>query len=56
MISAWNLSLGCIPSGIAGTGKTESVKDLSHHLGKQIIVFNCQEILDVSMIVRLFSG
>ncbi|KAI9183234.1 hypothetical protein H9P43_004151 [Blastocladiella emersonii ATCC 22665] len=46
---------GCL-YGPAGTGKTESVKHLGYMFGRQVLVFNCDEALDVNSITRLFCG
>lgn len=44
------------PFGPAATGKTESVKSLGALLGRQVIVFNCDEGLDVHSMGRIFVG
>ena len=54
--TALYLHLGCSPVGPAGTGKTESVKDLAKNLGVWCIVFNCSEQVTVSMMSTQFMG
>ncbi|TRY75069.1 hypothetical protein TCAL_08574 [Tigriopus californicus] len=50
------VGLGGNPYGPAGTGKTESVKALGGLFGRQVLVFNCDEGIDVKSMGRIFIG
>ena len=60
---ALHIKLGTNPQGPAGTGKTESCKDLAKGLGllypiiaKFCLVFNCSDQVNVKMMEKLFIG
>ena len=51
-----HMGFGGNPYGPAGTGKTESVKALGNAFGRQVLVFNCDEGIDVQSMGRIFIG
>ena len=53
---ALHFKYGGAPIGPAGTGKTESIKELAKNVARHCYIFNCQGTIDINSMSKFFKG
>ena len=56
LLCAFRMNLSGAPSGPAGTGKTETVRDCAKALGRSCVVYNCSEEVTPEQMSQFFAG
>jgi dynein heavy chain, axonemal len=56
LTNALDMKRGGAPQGPAGTGKTETVKDLGKNLAFFVVVLNCSDTMKPDELASTFAG